>query len=174
MKTYAGNDLLDALFVTLHVKEGPDLAEGEVLAVSEGDKLVKGTKQLVGIAKDLALVEGPAGARNDLGEKVERVNVLKNVGLAVGDEHHVELVEGLVDESDVVLLNRRVLGAALGQLGERREKSLNARPRHLAELAGQNGLPATGADRSREDDLYAGTRTSVSQQHRHCCVGRRG
>jgi hypothetical protein len=46
--------------------------------------------------------------------------------LAVGDENHVELVERLVNESDIVLLDGGVLGAAVGLLGERRQESLNS------------------------------------------------
>lgn len=38
---YPGDDLLDPLLVTLHLQEGLDLANGQVLPVPESDQLVK-------------------------------------------------------------------------------------------------------------------------------------
>lgn len=112
--------------MTLHVQECLDLANGQVLPVAKGDELVEGAEEFVGILEDLALVEALACAGDDLGEQVQRIDVLQNVGLAVGDENHVELVERLVNESDIVLLDGGVLGAAVGLLGERRQESLNS------------------------------------------------
>lgn len=60
---------------------------------------------------------------------------MENVGLAVGDEHHVQLVQWLVDESHVVLLDDGVLGAAVCQLGKRRKQGLDAGSGHLTELS---------------------------------------
>ena len=45
---------------------------------------------------------------------MERVDVLEDVGLAVGNEDHVQLVERLVDEANVVLLDSGVLRSAVG------------------------------------------------------------
>jgi hypothetical protein len=90
--TYSGDNLLDALLVRLHLQEGLDLTDGQVLPVTQGDQLVKGAKKFVGISHNLALVEALAGARDNLGKEVEGVNVLQDVGLAVRDEDHVELV----------------------------------------------------------------------------------
>lgn len=73
----------------LHVEEGLDLTQGEVLAVTESDQLIKGTQKLKSIAQNLALVQASADAGDNLGEEVQRVNVLEDVGLAVGDEDHV-------------------------------------------------------------------------------------
>lgn len=151
--TYSCDDLLDALLVRLHLQEGLDLADGQVLPVAQSNQLVEGAEELVGISHDLALIESLAGARDDLGEEVERVNVLEDVGLAVRDEHHVELVEGLVHEADIVLLDGRVLSASVGQLGERCQETLNARPGHLAELPGEDSFTAAGTDGCGEDDL---------------------
>jgi hypothetical protein len=86
---------------------------------------------------------------------VERVDVLQNVGLAVRDENHVQLVERLVHESDIILLDGRVLSAAIGVLGERGEESFDARARHLPELPRKDSFPPAGTDRSREDNLGA-------------------
>lgn len=129
-----------------HIKEGLDLAKGEVLPVAHGDEFIKGAKQLECIAQNLPLVQALADAGNNLGEKVERINVLQNVGLAVGDEDHVQLVQGLVDEAYIVLLDRRVLGSTVGELGERCQESLNTGSLHLTELAREDGLAAACAD----------------------------
>lgn len=142
--------------MTLHLEEGPDLADGQVLAVAEGDNLVKGAEELVCISDNLSLIEGSAGAGNDLGEEVERINVLEDVGLAVGDKHHVELVEGLVDESHIVLLNRGVLRAAVRELGEGCEERLYSGSWHVTELPREDSFTSTSANRSCEDDLGEG------------------
>lgn len=122
--------------MTFHLEEGLDLADSEVLAVTEGHQLVEGAKQFVGISEDFALVEAPAGAGDNLGEKVEGVDVLKNVGLLVGDEDHVQLIQGLVDESDIVLLDDGVLGARVGGLGERGEEGFDTGALDIVEGAG--------------------------------------
>lgn len=54
----------------LHVEKGLDLAEGEVLTVAHGDKLVECAEKLKGIAQDLALIQSPADAGDDLGKQV--------------------------------------------------------------------------------------------------------
>lgn len=139
--------------MTLHIKEGLDLANGQILAVSQGDEFVKGAEELVGILDDFPLIETLACAGDDLGEQMKGVDVLEDVGLTVGDEHHVKLVEGLVDEADIVLLDGGVLGAAVGELGERGEEGFYARSWHLSELSREDSFPSAGANRSREDDL---------------------
>ena len=75
--------------MTLHLQERLDLTDGQVLPVAEGNNLVKGAEDIKGMSEDLALVQGLAYAADYLGEEVQRVNVLENVGLLVGDEHHV-------------------------------------------------------------------------------------
>lgn len=152
-RAYPSDDLLDALLVALHFEECLDLADGQVFSVTESDELIKGAEQLVCILDDFALVEGLACASDDLGKQVQGVDVLEDVGLAVGNEDHVELVEGLVYETDIVLLNGGMLGAAVGKLGERSQQSLYARSWHLPELSGEDSFPSSGANRSREDDL---------------------
>lgn len=57
---------------------------------------------------------------------MQAINVLEDVGLAVGDQNNVQLIQWLVDEAHVVLLDGGVLGARVRQLGERGEKSLNS------------------------------------------------
>jgi hypothetical protein len=169
LKTYPGNDLLNTLLVTLHFQEGPDLANSQILAVPEGDDLIKGADELEGIAEDLALVERLAAAGNDLGEEVEGVDVLEDVGLLVGDKHHVQLVQRLVNEADIVLLDGGMLGTGAGSLGERCEQSLDARPLDVVECPRKDGLAATRANGGGQDNLvdeagvsiYSGLRNSV-------------
>lgn len=152
--TYSSNDVLNALLVRLHVEEGLDLAQSKVLAVTQSDKLVESAEQFESIAQDFPLIQASADASNNLGEEVERVDVLENVGLTVCDEDHVQLVQGLINETDIVLLDGRVLGAAVGELGKRGEKSFNSRSLHLTELARQDGLTAACADGCCQNHLY--------------------
>lgn len=156
---YASNDLLNALFVALHLQEGLDLADGQVLPVAESDQLIEGAEQLVGISEDLTLVQAPASAGNHLGEEVERIDVLKDVGLLVGNENHVQLIQWLVNEADIVLFDRGVLGTAVGEFGKGEQERLEPRAAHLVERPGQNGLAAARANRSCEND------------HLVCCRG---
>lgn len=151
--SYASNDFLYALLVALHLQERLDLAQRQVFPVPQSDQLVKGAQQLVGIAQDLALVEAAAEAAGDLCKQMQGINVLKNVGLEVGDQDHVELVQRLVDEADVVLLNGGVLRAAVGQLRERRQEGLDAGPGHLAKQPREHGFAAPSADGGSEDNL---------------------
>jgi len=86
---YPGDNLLDTLFVALHLEECLDLADGQVLAISESYQLIEGTQKVVGMSKNFSFIQALACAGDDLGEEVERIYVLENVGLLVGDEDHV-------------------------------------------------------------------------------------
>ena len=55
--TYAGNDLLYALLVALHLHERLDLRHGQILAVSLRHELVESAQQIKGVLGDLALVQ---------------------------------------------------------------------------------------------------------------------
>ncbi|KAH3679419.1 hypothetical protein WICPIJ_008622 [Wickerhamomyces pijperi] len=50
------------------------------------------TQDLKGTVKDLVFVDGSQHGSHRLCEKVQSVNVLKNVGLAVGDKNQVQVV----------------------------------------------------------------------------------
>lgn len=56
--------------MTLHLQEGPDLADGQVLSVAKRDQLIKCAEKLVCISKNFSLVQSPAGARHHLSEQV--------------------------------------------------------------------------------------------------------
>lgn len=141
--------------MAFHLQEGLDLAERQVFSVPERDKLVEGAEQLVGILHNLSLVQGLAGARHDLGEEVKGIDVLQDVALSVGDEDHVEFVEGLINEANIVLLDGGVLGARVGELGERGQESFDSGPGHFSELSGEDSFPPAGADGGRKNNLEA-------------------
>lgn len=110
----------------LHLEEGLDLADRQVFPVTQSNQLIEGAEQLVCVLQNLPLVETSACAGDDLGEEVEGIDVLQDVGLLVRDEDHVELVQRLVHEADIVLLDGSVLGARIGELGERGKEALDA------------------------------------------------
>ncbi len=116
--THPSNDLLNPFLVAFHLQERLDLADGQVLPIAEGDQFIERAEQLVGILEDFPLIQTLAGARDNLGEEMERIDVLEDVRLLVGDQDHVELVQGLVYESNIVLLDRGVLRSRVGRLGE--------------------------------------------------------
>jgi hypothetical protein len=109
--TDSGNDLLDPLFVTFHLQEGLDLAQRQVLPVPQCHQLIESAQKLVRIAKDLPLVKGLADTGDNLGEEMQTVDVLKDIRLSIRDEDHVQLVQGLVHISHIVLLHCGVLGS---------------------------------------------------------------
>lgn len=139
--------------MTFHIQERPDLAEGQVFPVAQRHQFIKGAQQLVSIPQDFPLIQALASARNHLGEEVKRVNVLEDVGLAVGDEDHVKLIQGLVDKADIVLLDGRMLSAALGELRERGKEGFDTGSGHLSKLPGEDSFPSSGTDRGCEDHL---------------------
>ena len=105
--------------MAFHFKKRLDLAQGQVLPVAQSNKLIKGAEQLVGISKNLPLVQAFADASHNLGKKVQRIYVLQDVGLPVGDENHVKFVEWLIDVTYVVLLHGSMLRARIGELWKR-------------------------------------------------------
>lgn len=139
--------------MTFHLQESLDLADGEVLPVSQSDELVESTKQFVGILDNLPLIQALASAGNDLGEEVKGVDVLEDVGLAVGNEDYVQFVERLVDEANVVLFDCGVLSATIRELWEGGQEGFDTGPRHLAELSRENSFAPAGADGRCEDNL---------------------
>ncbi len=90
---------------------------------------------------------GPAEVGDEACEEVERLDVLEDVAVLVGDEDHVQVLQGLVDVADVLRLDRRVLAARADQLGEGGEEHLDARARHVAELPRDDGCVHTQRDR---------------------------
>ena len=109
---------MNPFLVAFHLQERLDLADGQVLPIAEGDQFIERAEQLESILEDFPLVQTLAGARDNLGEEMERIDVLEDVGLLVGDQDHVELVQRLVYESNIVLLDRGVLRSRVGRLGE--------------------------------------------------------
>ena len=102
--------------MAFHFKKGLDLAQGQVLPVAQSNKLIEGAEQLVGISKNLSLIQAFADARYNLGKKVQRVDILQDVGLPIRDENHVEFVEWLIDIANVILLHGCMLCARIREL----------------------------------------------------------
>lgn len=139
--------------MTLHLQECLDLGQREVLPVAQGHQLIKCAEQFKSIAENLPLVQALADTGGHLGEQVQTVDVLEDVGLAVGDEDDVQFVQWLVYEADVVLFDGGVLGSRVRKLGERGQQCLNSRPGNLSELAREDSLPPAGTYRRCENDL---------------------
>lgn len=150
---YSCDNFLDALLVRLHFQKGLDLADGQVLPVTEGDELIECAEQFVSIPQDFPLIQALACAGDDLSEEVQGIDILEDVGLAVRDEDHVEFVKGLVDEANIVLFDGGMLCARISQLGEGCQKSFDSRSGHLAKLPREDSFPPAGADRCSKDNL---------------------
>ena len=133
--THSCDDLLNLLFMTLHLQDTPNLSQVHVLPVSERDNLIKRAKNLEGILQNLAFIGAAAEVGDSASKEVEGVNILKDVGGFVGDEEDVEIFEGLVDVADVCGLDGGVLGIGGDQLGERGEEGLDPGLCHVTELA---------------------------------------
>lgn len=56
--------------MTLHLQEGLDLTDGQVLPVPQSDKLIEGAKQLVCVLHNFPFVQALASAGDDLCEEV--------------------------------------------------------------------------------------------------------
>lgn len=56
--------------MTLHLQEGLDLADGQVLPVSQGNQLIEGAQKLEGILQDLTFLQVLAGAGDDLSKEM--------------------------------------------------------------------------------------------------------
>ena len=138
--SYPGNDLLNLLLMTLHLEDILDLRQRQILLVPKTDNFIKRTQQFKRIPQNLPFIQrSPTNAADDLREEMQRINVLEDVGALGGDEDHVHFLEGLVDVAHTLCLDRRVLCALGGELGERGEERFDARLGHLAELTREDG-----------------------------------
>lgn len=103
---------------------------------------------------DIPLLGTATHITDDPSEEVQGIDVLEDVRGLVGDEEDVEVFEGLVDEADVGGFDGGVLGVGGDELGEGGEEGFDARARHVAELAGEDGFTAFGAYRGCENDHF--------------------
>lgn len=74
------------------------------------------------------------------GKESECFQVFQDVAVLGGDQHHVELLHGLIDIPHALRLHKRVLLPRVHELGERCQQPLDAGARHLHELPGHDGL----------------------------------
>lgn len=56
--------------MTLHLQEGLDLADGQVLPVAQGDQFIEGAEQFECVLENLAFVQALASAADNLGEEM--------------------------------------------------------------------------------------------------------
>lgn len=78
-------------------------------------------------------------------EESECFQVFQDVAVFGGDQHHVELLHGLVDIAHALCLHKRVLLPCIHQLWECCQQPLDAGASHLHELPGHDGLPCLRA-----------------------------
>ena len=56
--------------MTLHLEEGLDLTDGQVLPVPQGNQLIEGTQEFESILQDFPFLQILAGAGDDLGKEM--------------------------------------------------------------------------------------------------------
>ena len=54
---YPGDDLLYSLLMTLHIQEGLDLAQREILPISKGNDFVKSAEKFKCMFEDFSLIQ---------------------------------------------------------------------------------------------------------------------
>lgn len=104
--------------MTLHLQEGLDLGQRQVLPVAQCHQLIECAKQLKGISQNFPFIQALANASGHLRKQMQAVDILEDVGLAVGDQDNVQLVQRLVHKAHVVLLHGSVLGSGVRKFGE--------------------------------------------------------
>lgn len=75
--------------MALHLQESFDLRQRQVLPVAQCHQLIECAQQLEGITGNLPLVQALANAGGHLGKQVQAVDILEDIGLAVGDQDNV-------------------------------------------------------------------------------------
>lgn len=78
-------------------------------------------------------------------EEAEGLQVLQDVAILGGDQHHIELLQRLVDIAHTLRLHKRVLLACVHQLGEGGQQALYTRPCHLHKLPWHQSFSSLGA-----------------------------
>lgn len=104
--------------MTLHLQEGFDLRQRQVLPITQCHQLIECAEQLEGISQNLSLVQALANAGSHLSKQMQTVDILEDIGLAVGDQDDVQFIQRLVHEAHVVLLHGSVLGSRVREFGE--------------------------------------------------------
>ena len=88
--------------------------------------------------------------------------------MSVGDQDDVELIEGLVNKTDIVLLNGRVLSTGIGKFREGREEGFDSRAGDFAELTRKHCFAPAGAYRRSEDNLCGRVVISAGREELGC------
>lgn len=117
----------------LHLEDAADLLQVDVLAPPEADDLVPRRENLKVDAHDIEFADGSAASSaaefgGDAGDEREGREVEEDVGLGVGDEEDVEVLERGVDEADARSFDDRVLARRADETREGRQERLEAWP----------------------------------------------
>jgi len=137
--TYSGDNLLDLLLVTLHLQNTPHLHQVDLLPVSHAHDLIESTQKFECVLQDFALVRTAAEVRYDTCEEMESVDILKDIRCLIGYQENIEIFQRLIDVSDFGGLDGGVLGVCRDEFWERCEQGFDPGPRHIAELARNDG-----------------------------------
>lgn len=112
--------------MTLHLQKCLDLGQRQVLPVAQCHQLIERAKQLKGISQNLSLIQALANAGCHLSKQMQAVDILKDVGLAVGNQDNVQFIQRLVYEAHIVLLDGGVLGSGVREFRERGKQRFDA------------------------------------------------
>lgn len=77
---------------------------------------------------------------------MQTVDILQDVGLPIRDEKKEKFVQGLVDVSHIVRLDRCMLSGGVGQFGKRGKKAFNSRAGYGAKVSGEDSFAAASAN----------------------------
>lgn len=98
--THPRDDLLDLLFVTLHLDYTPDTNKADILPIPQADDLIESSQEIESPLLDLPLpttplhpgthpTAQPQKITNDADEEFEGVDILEDVGCEIRDEDQV-------------------------------------------------------------------------------------
>lgn len=126
----------------LHFENVADLLEVDVLPPAEADDLVPRAEDLKVDADDIDLADGASATSAaefgcDAGDERKGREVEEDVGLGVGDQDDVQVVERSVDKADSGRFDDRVFGLGRDETRERRQERLETWPREADKLTRQ-------------------------------------
>lgn len=136
--------------MTFHFHDVADAVQVHLFAVAHTDYLVEAAQDFKAPGEHLGLCQAPsAEIASHSREKMERVDILEDIALPIGENDEPEIIEGLVDIADSRswIVDDSVLRRRRHKLGERGEKRFEASAWQLAELAGDDrwrSLPQRG------------------------------
>jgi hypothetical protein len=93
MYAYLSNNYRYLLLVALHLQSIAHLNEtNSAFSITETNNLVKRPKEFECASDHLTLCGASTHVGDDTGEKMQRVDILENVGGLIGDEKNIEVL----------------------------------------------------------------------------------